>query len=204
MTTTRKRYSDENKKEKRTKKRSNRSKTSWLPILAGAGILVGLIALIIFLSSKASSQGVGDIQGLLTYPNLERGHTGGKVTYAQVPPAGGQHNPVWQNCGVYTEPIANENGVHSLEHGAIWITYQPDLAADQLKKLQDLTHQSGFRLLSPYPNLPSPIVVSAWGYQLRLTSADDPRLGQFIQKFEQNPQGPEPGAPCTGGTGNPS
>ncbi len=49
------------------------------------------------------------------------------VTYTENPPVGGVHNPVWQNCGYYAAPIPNETAVHSLEHGAIWITYQPDL-----------------------------------------------------------------------------
>ena len=116
---------------------------------------------------------------------------------------GGIHNPAWQNCGVYTQQIANENGVHSLEHGAIWITYQPGLPAAEVEKLQTLTRQSGYRLLSPYPGLPGPIVASAWGYQLQLEQADDSRLLQFIRSFEQSPRVPEPGAPCIGGVGQP-
>jgi hypothetical protein len=90
-----------------------------------------------------------------------------------------------------------------MEHGAIWITYQPDLPSAEVEKLKTITHQSGYRLLSPYPGLPTPVVVSAWGYQVKLQSADDPRLMLFIQKYQQNPRGPEPGAPCTGGQGQP-
>lgn len=116
---------------------------------------------------------------------------------------GGPHNPAWQNCGVYTQPVANENAVHSLEHGAIWITYQPDLPDTEVQKLQTFARESGFRLLSPYPESPGPIVLSAWGYQLQLDQADDPRLVSFIQNYEQSPQSPEPGAPCTGGVGQP-
>lgn len=104
---------------------------------------------------------------------------------------------------MYTETIANENGVHSLEHGAVWITYRPDLPDLEVRTLQALTRQSGFRLLSPYPDLPSPIVISAWGYQLQVEQADDPRIKDFIEQYELSPQGPEPGAPCTGGVGQP-
>jgi hypothetical protein len=90
-----------------------------------------------------------------------------------------------------------------LEHGAVWITYQPDLPAADLQALQTLTRQSGFRLLSPYPDLSSPIVLSAWGYQLSLEQTDDPRLASFIEQYEISPLAPEPGAPCTGGLGQP-
>jgi hypothetical protein len=58
-------------------------------------------------------------------------------------------------------------------------------------------------LVSPYPDLPAPVVASAWGKQLQLDSANDPRLEQFVSAFREGPQTPEPGAPCTGGTGNP-
>ena len=41
------------------------------------------------------------------------------------PPVGGDHNPVWMNCDgdVYKKPIPDVNAVHSLEHGAVWVTY---------------------------------------------------------------------------------
>src|SRR5512135_2125538 len=65
------------------------------------------------------------LTGLQTYPNLARDHAQGAVTYAQTPPAGGNHSTQWQNCGIYTAPVGNEYAVHSLEHGAMWITYRP-------------------------------------------------------------------------------
>lgn len=165
--------------------------------------LAALIAIIFLVTSNERAGAGGQIEGVQTFPNLERGHTLEPVAYAQTPPAGGRHHPTWQNCGVYTQPVPNENAVHSLEHGVIWITYQPDLDAAELQTLQDLTRQSGYRLLSPYPGLPSPIVLSAWGYQLQVESTDDPRILDFIEAYEQNPRGPEPGAPCTGGVGQP-
>ncbi len=139
--------------------------------------------------------------GVQVYTNLDPAHTPGEVDYPQTPPVGGPHNPTWQNCGVYTEPVKNEHAVHSLEHGAVWITYQPELDAAQVEKLAEITRQSSHRLLSPYPGIDSPIIVSAWGYQLKLTSADDPQLMAFIQEYEQSPNGPEPGAPCDGAEG---
>ena len=58
--------------------------------------------------------------------------------------------------------------------------------------------------LTPYPGLPAPIVVSSWGFQLRLSSPTDPRLQQFVDKFRASQKyAPEYGSPCTGGTGTP-
>jgi len=184
-------------------RQKKRSQSNLLPLIGGIALFVVVLALGIFVASNQANASTASIQGLLTFANMERGHTNSLVTYAQNPPAGGQHNPAWQNCGVYSEPVQNENAVHSLEHGAIWITYQPDLPADQLEQLQTLTRRSGYRLLSPYPGLPAPIVASAWGYQVQLEQADDPRLLTFMRKYEQSPLGPEPGAACTGGVGKP-
>ena len=130
-------------------------------IISGSLIFAAIIA--IFLLFNDREQVNQQIEGIATYSNLGRDHVNNTVSYDQTPPVGGSHSPVWQNCGVYAEPIANENGVHSLEHGAVWITYQPDLLDSEVQALQTLTRQSGFRLLSPYPDLPSPIVISAWG-----------------------------------------
>jgi hypothetical protein len=58
-------------------------------------------------------------------------------------------------------------------------------------------------LLSPYQDLPSKVVASAWGVQLKLDSASDPRIAAFIDKYERGPQTPEPGATCRSGVGTP-
>lgn len=167
-----------------------------------------VIGVVLFLLSRntqsTAAEASNTIEGIQVFQNISREHTNDIVLYDHIPPAGGAHNPTWLNCGVYGEPVPNENAVHSLEHGAIWITYQPGLPAGDLSTLQTLTRQSGYRLLSPFPGIASPIVLSAWGYQLGVDNANDPRIFQFIQAFEQNPFGPEPGAPCTGGTGTPS
>ena len=99
-----------------------------------------------------------------SYSNLSRDHTKQPVDYPQSPPVGGPHNPIWQNCGFYSKPVRNENAVHSMEHGAVWITYSPDLPNDQVEKIKSLTQKS-YVLASPYPGLPAPVVASAWGKQ---------------------------------------
>ncbi len=143
------------------------------------------------------------LTGVQTFTET-RNHVQGTVNYPQTPPAGGDHNPVWLNCGIYTAPVPNENAVHDLEHGAVWITYQPSLAAADIATLTKYAKGQTYLDLSPYPNLPAPVVVSAWGKQLKLTGASDPRLERFVKKYKQGPQTPELGSPCTGGTGTPN
>ena len=134
-------------------------------------------------------------------------HITGNVDYDQslgTPPAGGPHNPVWQNCGFYTEPIRDENAVHSLEHEAVWITYQPDLPQEELERLRDLAQSNSYVLVSPYPDQGSPVVATAWGKQLSLESAEDPDLERFIEAYSHRPRCPgSDHDTCTGGRGQP-
>ena len=153
--------------------------------------------------SGSSTQDKVALTGLQTYTGLARDHVAGTVVYPQTPPVGGKHSAIWQNCGVYSAPVHNENAVHSLEHGAMWITYRPDLPATEIATITgDLSGQP-YGLVSPYPGLPSPIVATAWGVQLKLNSASDPRLKSFINTYKSGSLAPEPGGECTGGTGTP-
>ena len=126
-------------------------------------------------------------------------HVQTPVEYAQTPPAGGKHNPIWLNCATYATPVPNENAVHSMEHGAVWVTYRPDLPTDQVAALKAAI-PSTYAVLSPFPGLKAPVVASAWGKQLFLDGADDPRLAAFIREYRQGSQAPESGAACTGGS----
>ena len=127
-------------------------------------------------------------------------HRNGLITYEASPPVGGVHNPVWQNCmgNVYTAQIAKEQAVHSLEHGAVWITYRPDLPKDQVDQLAEKVNGRGYMLMSPYPGLTEPISLQAWGYQLKVDKADDGRIDQFISALRQNAS-QEEGATCSQG-----
>jgi hypothetical protein len=141
----------------------------------------------------------GPPEGTKSFQNLGYDHVKGSVHYRQIPPVGGDHASIWQNCGFYLEPVREETAVHSMEHGAVWIAYRPGLRAEHVDTLRELANKT-YVLVSLYPDLPTPVVASAWGKQLRLDSANDPRLKQFVSTFREGPQTPEPGAPCTGGT----
>ncbi|MGQ0631538.1 MAG: DUF3105 domain-containing protein [Sporichthyaceae bacterium] len=128
----------------------------------------------------------------------EAAHVPTPVEYAQTPPAGGDHNSAWLNCGVYAEEVTAENAVHSMEHGAVWITYRADLPSDGVQDLKEQLPDS-YAILSPFEGLSAPVVASGWGRQVALDSPSDPRLTQFIEQFRLGTNAPEPGAPCDGG-----
>jgi hypothetical protein len=137
------------------------------------------------------------IEGVQVVEVASKDHVTERVEYSVDPPAGGPHHPRWVACGVYDEPLPNENAVHSLEHGAVWITHG-DIGGD-VEVLEELVDVAPGRVLvSPYPALgEGEVVASSWGYQLRVDDADDPRLAAFIELAVDNPEAPEPGASCS-------
>ena len=74
-------------------------------------------------ATSTPSPDAGEPEGTKTFTGLEQTHVDTPVNYPQTPPVGGPHNPQWQTCAFYDKPIMVERGVHSMEHGAVWITY---------------------------------------------------------------------------------
>jgi hypothetical protein len=136
-----------------------------------------------------------------TFDYVGGDHTSDPVTYDQIPPAGGPHDSAWEDCGAYSQPIRNENAVHALEHGTVWVTYRPGLPASDVQALAAALHavKSGKTMLSPYDGLPSAVVVTVWNAQLDLTDADDPRLALFLGFYGDGHTAPESSASCAGG-----
>lgn len=168
--------------------------------IAGGVAVVALIVTTVVLTPQAASYSAGgdgtEVDGVQTFDNTSS-HVEGVVDYPQNPPAGGPHNPAWLNCGVYTEPVPAENAVHSLEHGALWVTYDPSISDAALESLRSVL-PSTYVILSPFDDLPAPIVLSGWNSQLQVDDADDPRIATFIEEYWQSQNVPEPGALCTG------
>lgn len=183
----------EQRKTELEKQRRNRLLMIWLPI---GLVVVALIGYGIYDLVRPDLPGVVDL-GI-----QERGHDD-TISYAYdpLPPAGGVHRPNWQNCGVYDQPVESAYAIHDLEHGAIWLAYQPEMPAEQVAQLRDIVGDKSYVLMTPYPNLKSPVVMTAWGKQLELNSVEDKRIGRFINQYRGG--GPEAGASCSEGVGNP-
>lgn len=190
---------------------------NWGPILvigAVAVIALGIIGYGVYAVAKNNketstpwAERIMKVSGVVNYTtkyaDLQKTaqHAQGALTYPVSPPVGGTHNPVWENCmgNVYDQQIPNENAVHSLEHGAVWITYKPGLAADQIDALKKKVEGQTYMYMSPYPTLDRNISLQVWGYQLKLDSVDNGKIDAFIKAGRLN-AAKEPGAACSGGT----
>ncbi|MFE1328212.1 DUF3105 domain-containing protein [Streptomyces sp. NPDC058735] len=186
-----------------------------LVVLAGAVVAGGLVAGgVVLLRSQSDggdtaasdSSGKGRFvtgkDGVKTWQGkLSRNHVAKAVKYASQPPVGGDHNQVWMNCNgdVYTKELNNTNAVHSLEHGAVWVTYNADAEKADVDALAAKVKKTPYTLMSPVDDQKDPIMLSAWGHQRTVTGASDPDVDSFFEKFVQGEQTPEPGAACTNG-----
>jgi hypothetical protein len=181
----------------------------WVWVSGGLAVLGLLTAGLLYLGLARPGRAGDDIAGLVLLPEQERGHVDGDIDHPDDVPAGGVHNDAWQNCGIYTEPVRDENVIHSMEHGAVWLAYQPNLPANQVEILQALVRQERSRLrepmivLAPKPGLDAPIIVTAWRVQLALEDAGDERLVQFVRRYQRGPYTPELGASCFDSLGEP-
>ena len=187
-----------------TTRRRNRRIGIGAAIVAGVAALSLAIGFIVVGSTPRPNPDDIDIAGITEFPGLSAVHVGPEVVdykakYDMNPPAGGDHFSTWLNCGVYDQPQPNENAVHALEHGAVWVTYDPEALDDSEVEALRGAVPSTYSVLSPFPGLPAPVVISAWGAQLQLDGVNDPRMQSFIEKYWKSASAPEPGAPCTGG-----
>lgn len=137
---------------------SSSNRTILYVVLGVAGVAV--LGVLLWLGLRPEPE----IADVVTFPSPSRGHEVGlEIPFGELPPAGGVHDPFWQNCGIYDQPLNTSNAVHALEHGAVWITYREDLPADEVAAIQDRFRGQTFTLISPYPEQRSPIVLTTWG-----------------------------------------
>lgn len=204
--------SQDNKAARRTRieemRRADKARERRNRIIAITASVIGLAGLAAggyYLSTtgeEAQKTQTHTVVGEQTWGKLSRDHVTKNVDYPTEPAAGGDHDPAWANCNgeIYTKEIREENAVHSLEHGAVWITYNDKATKSDVKALADRVSKTPYTLMSPYNEQSSPITLTAWGHQLTVAKASDPRVAQFFTKYVQGKQTPEPGAPCTSGS----
>jgi hypothetical protein len=169
--------------------------------------IIGFGAFAVFQNGRSWEDRAAAISGIKNYRKSDpkmlkyEKHEYGPLKYTVAPPVGGAHNPNWQRCqgDVYPAPIASEHAVHSMEHGAVWITYQPDLAKSEVDKLAKKVKGNDYMLMSPFPGLDKKISIQTWGYQLKVDSASDKRIDEFVSALREK-SAPEQGATCTSGS----
>jgi hypothetical protein len=185
---------------------------NWGPIAMFSAVILIAVGIIgfagwkVYESALTVSDRVGQIDGAKNFrksnPELVKAaqHQSGSLKYDQNPPVAGKHNADWQNCmgDVYDAPIASEHAVHSMEHGAVWLVYNPaKVNKEQIEALASKIRGKEYSLMSPMENLDATVSVQAWGFQLKVNDPSDKRIDEFIKATRKN-AGVEQ-ASCSGG-----
>jgi hypothetical protein len=190
---------------------------NWGPIILFGAVISLALGIIGFASYKVYETNltvtdkVEAIDGTVNFRKTDKAlvkgglHQSGVIQYAQKPPVAGKHNGEWQNClgDVYDAPIANEHAVHSLEHGAVWLTYDPaKVNKQQIDALAAKVRGKEYSMMSPVEGMDKAVSVQAWGFQLKVDNPGDKRIDKFLTATRKNAS-VEKGATCAGGITEP-
>lgn len=124
------------------------------------------------------------------------GHTDSKEYGGNQPPTSGIHaGPV--EWSIYDTEIRDDQSLHNLEHGGIYVSYRPDLPKDQIEKMKSLLFDPfsdpDFKprkvMMAPRASNKSPIVISSWQRSQELESYDKEVIKEYyLRNFGKSPE----------------
>ena len=148
------------------------------------------------------------VEGAVEYKVESRTHipTGTKVTnYNSNPPNSGDHWGAPAKNGIYDNALPDEELVHNLEHGYIWISYRPaaqasesspsadlkpGISVEDKKSLEELVNKDDWKMvLAPRDTNDSVIALASWGRVLKMDSLNLDKVKGFIRVYRG--RGPE-------------
>lgn len=177
-------------------------------LLIGGVLVVGIVILVVVvLFAGGSSALVGVRQVDDGGGHIADGSVGGP--YSSVPATSGQHWNTPANWGVNTlsNPAAQSQVIHNLEHGGIVIWYQPNTATpEDISALTNYAEQqlraAKFKvILSPWTgeDFGHPIAVTAWNWLLYQDQADIDQIRAFLDDHYGDAPEPFGGPPQPAG-----
>jgi hypothetical protein len=103
-------------------------------------------------------------------------------TYQTHPPTSGAHQVGAWPTGVLTDTIREPVQVALLEGGEVVVQYrQRDLDAAERNDIEAFARRTARVTVAPNPDLPAPIVATAWTYKQTCTDIDNDALGRFAR-----------------------
>lgn len=167
-----------------------------MKMLAWYGLAIILVLLAgygIYLFGNANAPKGEDFS--VVYDTLGRSHIpdgAPRPEYNSNPPSSGAHYAQTVRGGFYDVPLRDENVVHNLEHGDVWITYRPDIAEEVKNVLKTFAGQ--YVVVSARAENEHDISLVAWGrvdsFDLQESILpDESRISDFIRRYDN--RGPE-------------
>ena len=161
-------------------------------VLIYAGVIVVVVGFGFWLM-KSSEQQQRNLPGQ-PFENQGQEHIAQGSTdhppYNSNPPTSGWHWPQPANWGAYDSTIPDEQLIHNLEHGGIWISYKPGMVdQDTVNKLKDFANRYPLIIVEPREANTSAISLAAWTRLQNLDAYDERAILEFIDAFHN--EGPE-------------
>ncbi|HEX9503447.1 MAG TPA: DUF3105 domain-containing protein [Patescibacteria group bacterium] len=156
-------------------------------------VIVSAMVALGFWLFKSSEKQTANLPGQ-TFPNLGQEHITQASTdhkpYNSNPPTSGPHWPQPANWGAYSTTQADEQMVHNLEHGGIWISYKPGrVDKNTINLLNDFAKRYPLIIVEPRDKDDAAIALAAWTHLQNLDKYDEHAILEFINAYHN--KGPE-------------
>lgn len=132
------------------------------------------------------------LQGVEQFPSQGRDHVerGTDVNYSTMPPTSGPHYTGTVGAGFYEQRQSLGDLVHTLEHGAVVVYYDPAALtpeAEQSLKEWASVHTGTWKsvVVVPHPeeNPDAPYVLTAWRHMLEMDQYDPETVQAFLAEY---------------------
>ncbi|MGH8872998.1 MAG: DUF3105 domain-containing protein [Acidimicrobiia bacterium] len=125
-------------------------KLLWIVLVV---VILGGAVLLAIDVSQPEPPSPPELEAVETFPDMGGQHLapGEPVPmYNSDPPTSGPHSGTQAPCGIYRQPVPDVAYLHSMEHGAIVVQYDPGLPQEQIEELEEIGRSSEARSSSPH------------------------------------------------------
>ncbi|MFZ2522776.1 MAG: DUF3105 domain-containing protein [Minisyncoccia bacterium] len=134
---------------------------------------------IIYLSTRPKTPRPGEEFTILGQEHISIGAS--HAPYNSNPPTSGPHYVQPAEWGVYQDELPDEQLIHNLEHGGIWISYK-GIDDETKSKIEALVKSYPVGLvITPRLANDSPITLASWGRLLKLDDFDEEKIKEFLK-----------------------
>ena len=171
-----KRAEREKEREQRIRMKKIKSIAPWAVFIA---VVIGGIYWVAVMTEKSNESRPGEEIPIVSRDHINVGDP--HEPYNSNPPTSGPHaGPLpW---GFSEQEVADEDAIHNLEHGGIWITFK-DLDQQSIDALREIARENSLSVVvSPRAANDSPVAVASWGRLMKLETVDFDSIVEFIRK----------------------
>lgn len=179
------------------RRRPTVSKEGWRRV-AWVGGIAAVIVLAVLVGLNVTSPPPAELAAVETFPDMGTDHIPAGVSppeYNSDPPTSGPHLDTPAPCGIYRRPVPDVSVLHSMEHGAVVIHYDPSIEPARQAQLEDIARSiNGELIVAPRLDMEDELVLTAWTKRLALDRIEENVIRAFAAQFAN--RSPEGAASC--------